>query len=98
MTTPEKQAALIAELRDNRNDFPSYLHSLCRVAADEIERLSASLRLHENERARAEDAEARAERAEACLKHYERVVSVGGHMHAAELLARLGYSQDEKHR
>ena len=40
MTAPTNQAALIAELRDNRNDFPSYLHSLCRVAADEIEQQS----------------------------------------------------------
>lgn len=39
MTPPTDIPALIAELRDNRNDFPSYLHSLCRVAADEIERL-----------------------------------------------------------
>lgn len=38
MTDQTRQ--LIAELRDNRNDFPSYLHSLCKVAADEIERLA----------------------------------------------------------
>jgi hypothetical protein len=31
---------LIEELRSTKNDFPSYLHSLCKVAADEIERLS----------------------------------------------------------